>query len=149
MVLLGKAIDVDNETRICPRLKENMISGEFLSAEDANKIILTRDSAEKLNLKIGDALVLFAVSHKGAINATELILKGLFEPPFPDSNKKLGYLPLKTAQNLLLMDGMVTEIVVKKDANFDTVKLVGELRNEFAGQQLEINTWREIELIII
>jgi putative ABC transport system permease protein len=148
-VLLGKAIDVENEIAICPRLKENMIAGEFLSFEDKNMIVLTRDSADKLNIKIGDTFLLFAVSHKGAINATEFILKGVFEPPFPDSNKKLGYLPLRTAQELLLMDGLVTEVVLKKKPNENIDILTGKINEAFVGGQFEINTWREIEQILI
>ena len=148
-VLFGKAIDVAKEIAICPRVKDNMILGEFLTPEDKNKIVLTKDSAEKLKINIGDTFLLFAISQKGAINATEMILKGVFNPTLPDSSKKLGYIPLKTAQELLLMDGMVTEVVLKKEENYDINKIVGEMKNIFSEYEFEINTWKELEQIII
>jgi putative ABC transport system permease protein len=148
-VLFGKAIDVAKEIAICPRVKGNMVLGEFLTPEDKNKIVLTKDSAERLKINIGDTILLFATSQKGAINATELILKGVFLSDLPDSSKKLGYIPLKTAQELLLMDGMVTEVVLKKEKNFDISKIVGGMKNKFAGYEFEINTWEEIEQIIL
>ena len=134
---------------ICPRVKANMILGEFLTPEDKNKIVLTKDSSERLKINIGDAFLLFAISQKGAINATEMILKGVFHSTLPDSNKNLGYIPLKTAQELLLMNGMVTEVVLKKEKNYDINKIIGEMKNKFSEYEFEINTWKEIEQIII
>jgi len=148
-VLFGKAIDVAKEIAICPRVKDNMVLGEFLTPDDRNKIVLTKDLAERLKINIGDTLLLFATSQKGAINATELILKGIFQSSLPDSNKKLGYIPLKMAQELLLMDGMVTEVVLKKEKSYDINKIIGEMKNKFSGYGFEINTWRELEQIII
>jgi putative ABC transport system permease protein len=148
-VLLGKAVDVENETAICPRVKESMVLGSFLTPEDENKIVLTKDAAQQMKINIGDTFILFATSQKGAINATELILKGVFEPTLPDTSKKLGYVPLKTAQELLLMEGMVTEIVVKKKDNYELGEIVAEMKSVFSDKDLEINTWQEIEQIII
>lgn len=149
VVLLGNAIDVEKELAICPRLQESLVLGEFLSPGDKNKIVLTEDSAEKLKINIGDTFLLFATSQKGAINATELILKGVFISDLPDSSKKLGYLPLKTAQDLLLMDGMVTEVVLKKEKNHDIDQIINEMQSKFSDYEYEINTWKEIEQIII
>jgi putative ABC transport system permease protein len=140
---------VEEETAICPRVKDSMVDGTFLTPQDKNKIVLTKDSAKKLKINIGDTFILFATSQKGAINATELVLKGVFEPTLPDTSKKLGYVPLITAQELLLMDGMVTEVVLKKEDNYDLNKIVAELKAEFSENELEINTWQEIEQIII
>jgi putative ABC transport system permease protein len=148
-VLFGKAIDVAKELTICPRVKNNMVEGEFLTPEDTNKIVLTKDSAERLKINVGDTMLLFATSKAGAINATELMLKGVFLSELPDSSKKLGYIPLKTAQNLLLMDGLVTEVVLKKEKNYDISKIVREMKNKFSGYDFEINTWKEIEKIIL
>ena len=148
-VLYGKAIDVAKELAICPRVKENMVSGEFLSPEDRNKIVLTKYTFKKLKINIGDTILLFATSKEGAINATELMIKGVFISDLPDSNKNLGYIPLKTAQELLLMSGMVTEVVIKTEKNYDPDKIVMEMKDKLAGHDLEINTWKEIEKIVL
>jgi putative ABC transport system permease protein len=148
-VLFGKAIDVAKEIAICPRVKDNMILGEFLTPEDKNQIVLTEDLSKRLKLNLGDTLLLFATSQKGAINATELILKGVFRSDLPDSSKKLGYIPLKTAQELLLMDMMATEVVLKKKKGYDISEIVGEIKNNFSRNEFEINTWAEIEQIIL
>lgn len=147
-VLFGEAIDVAKEIAICPRIKDGMVLGEFLTPEDKNKIVLTKDSAERLKINIGDTFLLFAVSQKGAINATEMILKGVFNSTLPDSSNKLGYIPLRTAQELLLMNGTVTEVVLKHEKNYDINKIVGEMKNKFSEYGFEINTWKELEQII-
>jgi len=144
-VLYGKAIDVAKELSICPRLRSNMTLGEFLTPEDKNKIILNKDLYKRLGVEIGNSVLLFATSKAGAINATELILKGVFHSDLPDSNKNLGYIPLRTAQELLLMDGLVTEVVVKNESAHDINQTAAKLKNNFSGYDYEINTWQEIE----
>lgn len=144
-VLFGKAIDVVKELTICPRLKDSMVLGEFLTPEDKNKIVLNKELYKRLKINIGDTILLFVNSKEGAINATELILKGVFQSDLPESSKKLGYIPLKMAQELLLMNGIVTEVVLKKEMNYDLIKVVAEIKNKFAEYKYEINTWEEIE----
>ena len=78
-----------------------------------------------------------------------MILKGVFEPTLPDTSNKLGYIPLLTAQQLLLMDGMVTEVVVKKKKNYDLNEIAREIKAEFSEGVFETNTWKEIEQLII
>ena len=144
-ILYGKAIDVAKELAICPRLNDNMDLGEFLTPEDKNKIVLNKDLYERLKVKIGNSVLLFANSKVGAINATELILKGVFHSDLPDSNKNLGYIPLRTAQELLLMDDIVTEVVLKNKRSYDINQTAEQMKNIFSGYDYEINTWQEIE----
>ena len=144
-VVVGKAIDVEKELRICPKLVDNVDLGEFLSPQDRNQIVLTEDLYRTLNAKVGDTFILFATSMEGAINATELTLKGMIRSDLPDSRKKLGYIPLRTAQDLLIMDGCVTEIVVKKYEDRSVDEIAGEMANRLSGRGLEVNTWKEIE----
>ena len=66
-VIFGKAIDVAKELAICPRVKNSMVSGEFLTPDDRNHIVLTTTSAEKLKIDIGDTILLFATSEKGQL----------------------------------------------------------------------------------
>jgi putative ABC transport system permease protein len=147
--LLGKAIDVEKELSICPRITDSLVAGEFLTADDRNSILLTEATADNLKIKIGDTMLLFAISEKGAINATELILKGLFKSPLPDSSKKLGYIPLQTAQDLLLMNGKVTEVVIKKDKQANVDEIANQIKAGLTETKYETSTWREIEQIIV
>jgi len=144
-MLFGKAVDVENELLVCPRLKDNIVQGEFLTPDDKNKIVLTKDLFAKLHVELGESLTLFATSKEGAINATELIVKGVYVPDMPDSSNKLGFIPLKTAQELLLMDQIVTEVVLKTEKNYNIDKIVSALRSKTSANGLEINTWEEIE----
>lgn len=144
-VLVGKGVDVDNELRICPRLKASMYLGEFLAPEDRNTIVLTADLYETLKVKLGDTFTIFATSKDGAINATELILKGVIHSDLPDSKRRLGYIPLKTAQDLLLMDGRVTEVVLKKAEDHDLARMTSGVKRALSGRGFEVSTWEEIE----
>jgi len=144
-MLLGKAIDVEKELTVCPRLKDYVVEGEFLTPGDRNAIVLAGDLFRKLHVALGDSLTLFAASKEGAINATELIVKGVYVSDMPDSSNKLGFIPLETAQKLLLMDGIVTEVILKTEKNIDFNDIVSQLKKKGDSDELEINTWEEIE----
>jgi putative ABC transport system permease protein len=144
-VLYGKAIDVEKELTVCPRLDDNMDLGEFLGPDDRNKIVLNSDLYKRMGVEIGNSVLLFSTSKAGAINATELIIKGVFYSNLPDSNRNLGYIPLRTAQELLLMDGIVTEIAVKMEKAYDINQSAAEMKTTFSENDFEINTWKEIE----
>ena len=144
-VMVGKAIDVEREVVICPRLKDSICLGEFLSGEDRNALVVTRDLYEALDAELGDAFTLFAASREGGINATELVLKGVTASDLPDSKRRMGYVPLETAQHLLLMGGIATEAVVKADRGRDVDRVAARISARLAGRGLEVNTWKEIE----
>ncbi|MCP3876216.1 MAG: ABC transporter permease [Desulfobacteraceae bacterium] len=144
-VLYGKAIDVEKELAICPRLNKKMYLGNFLTPQDRKAIVLNKDLFNRLGIDIGNSVLLFATTKAGAINATELVLKGVFHSDLPDSNKNLGYIPLKTAQELLLMDGIVTEVALKTHSSYDIDHTALEMKNIFSRYDFEINTWQEIE----
>jgi putative ABC transport system permease protein len=144
-VLFGQGVDAEKELAVCPRLKDKMVQGEFLAPTDRNHIVLTKDLCKSLKIDIGDTMLLFATSKEGAINAAELVLKGIFHSDLPGSKKNLGYIPLKTAQELLLMDGIVTEMVLKTETGCDIGEVVTEARHQLAGHDLDVNPWEEIE----
>jgi putative ABC transport system permease protein len=144
-VLIGKGVDVESELMICPKLREHIELGEFLDPQDRNHIVVSEDLYSTLNAELGDDFTLFAASREGAINATELTLKGVIRSDLPDSRKRMGYIPLQTAQDLLIMDGIVTEIVLKKDVNRNIDRVAGAVADKLSGRALEVNTWSEIE----
>jgi putative ABC transport system permease protein len=47
------------------------------------------------------------------------------------------------------MNGMVTEVVLKKEENYDINEVVGEMKNKFSEYEFEINTWKELEQLVI
>jgi len=143
--MLGKAVDVERELGVCPRLKDGVFLGEFLAPGDRNTIVVTGDLYRSLDVEPGETFTLFATTREGAINATELILKGVIDSDLPDANKKTGYIPLSTGQDLLLMDGIVTEIVVKVEKEHDIDAVAGGMRGRLSGRGLEVATWKEIE----
>jgi putative ABC transport system permease protein len=144
-VMLGKAVDVERELTVCPRLRDGVTLGEFLVPGEGNAIVLTGDLHRMLDVEPGETVTLFATSREGAINATELVLRGVIESDLPDANRKTGYIPLSTAQDLLLMDGEVTEVVIKAEEDRDIDAIAAGIGRVLSGRGLEVDTWEVIE----
>lgn len=140
------AIDPVNELKVCPRRLEMISSGKTLVQAGPASSIFTPELAANLGIKLGQKAALLTNDHDGVMNALEVEYAGVYGQaglPLPD--KKLGFVPLAFAQELLRMEGRATEIVVGvdhlSDAEVDALKPVLQ---QVVGPELEVATWHEV-----
>ncbi|WP_457566030.1 ABC transporter permease [Caldithrix abyssi] len=97
-------------------LRSRLVEGSFLN-EDEYAAIISQGLARMLGLSIGDSLVLYGQAYHGQIAAALLPIKGIVQYPIRELNNTMVYLPLKTAQDIFLMPGRITSVVVLLDGN--------------------------------
>jgi putative ABC transport system permease protein len=138
------AMDPSRELKVCPRRLEMISSGQALVDAGPTAAILTPELAGKLGLGLGQRATLLANDRDGALNALEVDYLGTFgQPGLPLPDKKLGFIPLALAQELLRMPGRATELAVaiERPEEVEVVKarLVAAL-----GADYEVATWHEV-----
>lgn len=106
-----------------------------------NEILISKNTAELLNVEIGEYLIIEADTKEGAHNADAFKITALFETPNPELNKNFFYISLGAANNLLAMDGDVNLISVKAEQNEE--KLSQELKEEIDVEGMTVKTWQE------
>lgn len=106
-----------------------------------NEILISKNTAELLNVEIGEYLIIEADTKEGAHNADAFKITALFETPNPDLNKNFFYISLGAANNLLAMDGDINLISVKAEQNEE--KLSQELKEEIDVEGMTVKTWQE------
>jgi putative ABC transport system permease protein len=140
------AIDPVRELQVCPRRLEMISSGKTLAEAGPTSGIFTPELAANLGIKLGQKAALLTNDHDGVMNALDLEYAGVYgQPGLPLPDKKLGYVPLAFAQELLRMNGRATEIAVAvdriSDAEVDALKPVLQAA---VGPEFEVATWHEI-----
>lgn len=149
-LFFGQAVDPDNEYKVCPRNKANLIEGGPVTTGEANGVVIGKALAESLKVKIGDELTLLVNTRAGALNGRDVKVVGIAEFRVPGIGNKIVHIPLTTAQTLLGMDDDVTEVIADATTIEDVDLAAAELKNLLAGEYKDLNltpnTWQEIDL---
>jgi lipoprotein-releasing system permease protein len=99
-------IGIPTESKI-ERLQQNIINGEFnIANADSNNIVIGKVLANKLMIKVGDRVTLFALkddqipSPENLPNIEKFLVTGIFESGMAEYDDLYAYTNLTTAQNL-------------------------------------------------
>lgn len=116
--------------------------GRPLNAEDDDAVILGEGLAANLGVAPGDKVVLLVNAANGTINATELVVRGLFtsiSKLYDDTGLRL---PLATAQRLLRVKGAQQWLVLLDDTD-STVATADRIRSMLPEARYSITRWDE------
>ena len=123
-------------------LNERVIAGKYLE-EDHDAALLGEGHADYLKLGVGDTIILIGQGYHGASAAGKYPVSGIVKFGSPELSKQLVMLPLKTAQSLYDLDGMVTNLILKPEDPRKTNEVVRKLSDDL-GKEYEVMTWQEM-----
>jgi len=124
-------------------LRERVIQGEYLgNGEEA--ALVAAGVAERLELGVGDTLVLISQGFRGVNAAGKYPIKGLVEFGSPDLNKQMVYLTLPVAQYFYGAEGRVTSLTLKLNDQEDIKPVSKALKSELDTAAYEVMNWEEM-----
>lgn len=145
-MIMGQAIDPENEFKVCPdRMNEitNSGQGKHISADDAQGGVVGGEMAKSFAVHVGDSLTVNAAGREGQVNAQDVTLRGITGGAGVMESKRIVTIPLSYAQQLLQMQGRVTEYAVAvKDPG--SIEQVASSLRERLGPDYEVSTWEEV-----
>ncbi|MBQ4847831.1 FtsX-like permease family protein [Pseudoalteromonas sp. MMG005] len=98
----------------------SMLTGQALSDfgdETQAQIVLGKDLARSLKVKVGDYVTLMSTTTDGALNALDFVVRGIYTTGVPDLDKRQLYVKLSDAQSLLYTDKVSSLSVYLFDLN--------------------------------
>lgn len=123
------------------KLTDKIIDGEYLNYDD-EAVVIGKDLAQFLRIGVGDTLVLFGQGYQGVTAAAKYPVKGIFDHPMSDFNRRLTILPLPASQYLFYMDGRVTNInLILNDPN-NYLDVQERYTSVIDTTLLEVNDWQ-------
>ena len=145
-IVMAEAIDPLREVEVCPgrRSEVDERAGAFIKADAPRSGVIGAELARSLTLKQGDSVTVQAAGREGAQNALDLEVGGvskgagsLFE------SKRVVLVPLAYAQELLQMQGRVTELAVRVD-DLTRIDEVATAMQAALGPAVEVSRWDEV-----
>ena len=111
------ALDPVRERLVCPRRDELVSAGKPTNPSEPTGGTFTAELLHKIGAKVGDkGAALLTNDRDGVLNAADIGLGlALGEKGLPLPEKKIGWIPLPLAQELLRMPGRATEIAIGVD----------------------------------
>jgi putative ABC transport system permease protein len=142
-MFVGRALDTATEKQAVPRAGFDVLPGGRALAEgDHAHAILGNELAQSFGGV--DRVTLASSSPKGRANSLDVAVTGLSVSSLPFENKRVVAVPLKLAQELLGMEGRVTELAVAVEDLGELERIAARLRQEL-GPQYEVHTWQELQ----
>jgi len=142
--------DPVGENIMAPTLTE----GSLLSDSDPYGIVIGELMAEKLNLKVGDPVILFVATPNGSQEAIAVTIRGIYDALMPEQEKVMIYISLKAAWDLILEKKVHRIVVLLDSLSVDNNELLlPELTNkiktfiENEHLPLEVRTWDDLSVM--
>ncbi len=143
------AFEPELEKEVAPQRLKWLGEGAHLSSADGAELLLNADLAKSLASGVMGAEVpqerwpaLLAADRDGALNGEAVRITGTLVSATP-GDRRLGYVPLGTAQRLLRMEGRVTEYALAVKRLEDAPRVRDAVRVAL-GPEYEVHTWDEV-----
>lgn len=135
-------IDPEQEHRL-NRLRDRVVEGRLV-ASDEQAVAITQGLARRLDLAVGDSLVLLGQGRFGMSASGRYPIVGLISHPLRDMDNQTVYMPLSEAQWLLSADEHVTALLVTPESVRTIDDIATRLRQVLADQPLRVQTWSDM-----
>jgi len=133
-------IDPESEDAV-NNLKDRMQQGELFDKADAS-VIIGEGVAEKLQMKIGDTLLIIGQGYHAATAYGKYPVAGIVEMGNPDLSKSMIYLPLPEMQYMLSMPDMITNLALMSSPGADLEQLKSQLLAAVDTSKYSVMDWK-------
>jgi len=126
--------------------RKGVISGNYLSPDDRDALLIGKPMAEKLNLKVGDNVSLSLNTADGDVQEQTFTVKGIYTTNTYGFDSATVFLPLAKAQALTRTENHASTIfVLLKDTALTDIVLPALN----VSSNLEIKTWRDLNALFV
>ncbi len=135
-------IDPDKEPEITV-IDEIIQKGSYLANSERNELLISRALAEKLNVGVGNKVILTGSTLGEEMSAEAYKVKGVFESESPSFDKKVIIAGIGSTQKLFGLGEKITGVVLRLEDYKFIERVRSRLREIFSQENLEFVSWQE------
>lgn len=129
-------------------LSEKIIEGSYLNDED-EAVLIGKELSQFLRISVGDTIVLLGQGYMGVTAAAKYPVKGVYDHPMAEFNKRLVFLPLSAAQYLFFMEGRLTNVNLVLKDNEEVSDTQAYYQSKMDTTLLEARGWQTMNKEIL
>ena len=143
------SIEPEKESRII-EMPKYIVEGRFLDQPEAKSLVLGDKLARELDLRLGEKAVVMAQATDGSMGAEAFRVTGIFHTGSESFDGQIIYIPLKPAQEMLVMGERVNDFVVRVKRIQDVDRVQASLAEALRGRRdVRVYTWKEVDKEIV
>lgn len=116
----------------------------FLEDPAAGDVLISEQLAEKLDLVVGDRLVIVFQDSGDEITGEALTVKGVFRSPIDSFDKYVIFTGLTKLQSAAGIKRRISEICIRTQTRDDSVSAKSEVKRLIKDPEIEAQTWQEM-----
>ena len=136
-------IDPESEHRMTP-LSSQIIEGRFLESDADRGLIIGAKLAERLETRLGKRVVVMSQGPGNELADRGFRIVGIYKAKLQATEETYVYISRQVAQQMLQMDGQVSEIAVLGHHYREIDALTGRVERAADGE-LEVLPWYELD----
>jgi len=141
----GMLVGIDpSKEKDISRIIRGLEKGRFLEDDDTNAVYIGRDLAKKLEVGLGDEIVILSSSVDYSMAAAKLRIRGIFYTNFFEFDSRAAFINKKYMDGEFLADNIASHIVIQPEKKEDTFKLQGKISKVLDQEKYEVVTWMEM-----
>jgi len=141
VTLIG--IEPESESRLS-FVADDLAEGRFLEGIDDKGLIVGRKMLENLETRLGKRVVLMSQDPDNEVVDRGFRIVGVFESSIPAYEEQLAFAGRETVQQMLRIDGQVSEVAIIGHDYRDVEVLLSSVQSA-AGEGLEVLPWYELD----
>jgi len=140
-----KITGIDPDDVFHSPIRQGMVEGEYLNADDRGQILLSQRLAEDMEITVGQQVSLATGDANGGLDEGLFNVKGTFNTGFPGYDNSNVIMPLSQAQSFTRTGDRASSIIVILNDSADTAKVATAL----ATPGIHIYTWEDMNQFFI
>ena len=125
--------------------REGLVSGEFLTADDREGIVIGLALADKINAKPGDSLTLLINTSNGDVDQQPFVVRGIYNTRTPTYDQATVLMALAKAQAITRTENHASTIFVLLKDRYQADAVAAALQTN----QYKVETWTEMNALMV
>ncbi len=130
------------------KLDQRVARGQFLDEGDDNSVIIGKDMADNLGVDLQDKIVFMSQALDGSIASGAYYVKGIIQSGVTEIDKGLAIITYSAAEELFVMDGKPSQIVVQLHSASKSDAVAEQLRQALNNPDLEVLPWKDVSPVL-
>jgi ABC-type lipoprotein release transport system permease subunit len=140
-----RVIGIDPDSSANAPFKEGMVSGQFISADDREGVLIGETLADKLGLGTGDTINLLVNTSNGDVVGQPFVIRGIYTTKIPGYDQTTLFMPLSKAQAISGAQDHASLIFINlKDRSQSQA-----VANAIQGTAYQVKTWQQLNELLI
>ena len=135
---------IDTTSAIYAPIRQALVAGDFLAADDRDGILIGKRLADNLGLGVGQRVNLVIIDGDGRPDEAIFTIRGTFATGIPAYDESAAFMPLAKAQAFTNTADHASAVVMLLNRQDDADKVAAAL----AGAGKTVLTWRDLNAVL-